>query len=124
MPFPNGLFNGDDLKAARILDDFLPDKLFDSHAHIYDSSYAPIICQGGSFGMKPARHYEDYLEEMRPLTGDRETRINCIPAPCPSLKERRNGHRDQSTAYTAKELERHNCLVGEVMVLPEDTEDD
>ena len=41
MTFVNGEYNEYDLEAARILDSFLPERIFDAHAHLYDASFAP-----------------------------------------------------------------------------------
>ena len=32
-----------DYEAIKILEDFLPDKIFDAHAHLYDSAFLPIV---------------------------------------------------------------------------------
>lgn len=48
MTFQNGVYNQYDLEAAKILNDFLPDKLFDAHAHLYDSSFVSGMANGGN----------------------------------------------------------------------------
>ena len=47
MAILNGVFNSYDLEAAKILDDFLPDEIFDAHAHLYDSSFVSGMANGG-----------------------------------------------------------------------------
>ena len=39
MAVKNGIYNSYDLEAAKILNDFLPDKIFDVHAHLYDADF-------------------------------------------------------------------------------------
>ena len=108
-----------DLEAIRILNDFLPDKIFDAHAHMFDTALMPsrsdrerVICGGA-----------EYIRDMRQLLGDsREIRLNMIGYPVgalacdPELLAR-------SDAFLCEQLDRNPGFTGEIIVTPEDTEE-
>lgn len=122
MYFENGAFNEWDLDAAKILDGFLPDKIFDAHMHIFDSSFAPNISRGGGFSVSKRADFDDYVKEMAPLFGSRrEIRANMLTAPDVTMADAEGENRRASVAFLAEQLERHPECVGEVIVGPRDT---
>lgn len=105
---------------------FLPGKIFDAHAHLYDASFVPnmydpesnIICH-------PRLGIDDYLKYQGALfPGAGQVRVNIITMPDRAMADRGNGLRDASVRFLADQLTRSPGHVGEVFVLPDDTEDD
>ncbi len=70
------IFNEYDLEAAKKLDAFLPEKLYDAHMHI---SLYPFY-KKDYFGFK------EYCEDMAPLLGKREVRCHALATPTEELK--------------------------------------
>ena len=125
MPFTNGVYTHYDQEAAKILNDFLPDRIFDAHMHIFDSSFAPGISKGGGFNSSTRADFQDYLDFMQPLFGSRrEIHANFITSPDPSMTLPDSPNRKASVEFMARQLEQFPGNVGEVMVGPEDTAED
>lgn len=122
MAFQNGVYNQYDLEAAKILDDFLPDRLFDAHAHLYDASFVSGSANGGgAFAIRDRCEVPQYLEDMKPLLGDRQVRLNIVTTPDGSMAEADSPDRKASTAFLVDQLTRYPGNVGEVVVGPQDT---
>ena len=51
MTFRDGVYSQYDLEAAKILDDFLPDQIFDAHAHLYDASFISGMANSDAFAI-------------------------------------------------------------------------
>lgn len=125
MAFENGVYTQYDFDAAKILNDFLPDKMFDAHAHLYDASFISGMCNGGgAFDMRKRCEVSDYIEDMRPLIGDREIRLNIITTPDASQQAADSVCRKESVEFLVDQLNRFPDHVGEVMVGPDDTVED
>ena len=43
MKFGTELYNKNDCEAIKVLKDFLPDKIFDAHAHVVDCDFVPAL---------------------------------------------------------------------------------
>ena len=83
------LFNKFDLEAAKKLDAFLPDRLFDAHMHISEFPF---------YG-KEYFGFKEYYEEMAPLLCGRRVRCNALA----TLKVHRDGENmTHNHAYAAK----------------------
>ncbi len=108
----DNIYNAYDLEAAKILDDFLPPRLFDAHMHL---SHLP------STG-RDRLDIDGYRRDMRPLIGDRELRCNGIVMPMAELT--REGAREASVAFLADQLEKNPRDVGEIVVMPRDSAGD
>lgn len=125
MAFTNGEYNQYDLEAAKILNDFLPDKLFDAHAHLYDASFVSGMANGGgAFSIRDRCEVPHYIEDMRPLLGNREVTLNIVTTPDAPMLDPNGESRKASTEFLADQLTRFPGHVGEVMVGPDDTVDD
>lgn len=125
MPFSNGVYTQHDQEAAKILQDFLPDQIFDAHLHLFDSSFCPGIAKGGGFNSSPRANFQDYLEFMKPLFGEhRKVQGNFITAPDATMTQADSVNRKASVEFLAQQLEQFPGNVGEVMVGPEDTVED
>ncbi len=106
------MYNQYDKKAAEVLDDFLPNRLFDAHAH---------LSHGEVMGREEVS-FADYLGDMRPLVGERFLRANGIVFPIDALKD--EAERRASLAFLKRELDRHPDCVAEAMVFPGYTEEE
>lgn len=90
----------------------LPSFLFDAHAHVSYLGNTP-------YGIG------EYLQFQKESLPNTETLGgNAIVMPLPEMADRHNGLRDQSSHLLAEDLARHGNFVGEVIVLPDDTDAD
>lgn len=110
--YKDRIYTDADHQAIRILDQFLPDRIFDAHAHIFSNSYAPEI------GIT-SYSAEQYRQDMCPIFGNRKIDLNMILFPYASLKNTQ--HLKKSDDYLVAQLEQNPDMVGEIIVLPEDT---
>jgi len=125
MTFVNGVYNSYDKEAAKILNDFLPDKIFDAHAHLYDAAFVSGTANsGGAFSIRSRCEVPQYLEDMKPLLGEREVRLNIVTTPDASMAAPNSEGRKESVAFLSDQLIRFPGHVGEVMVGPDDTAED
>lgn len=110
----------------RKIRDFLPEKSFDVHTHIYDAAFMR------SYADKPNHMFgwahvtaKEYLDGIAGETlGFRPESALLIPAPDPLMGDRSNGLRDMANVFVSKQLEENPGLYGEVFVLPGDSEAD
>ena len=124
MEFIDGVYNEYDKEAIKILDGFLPDKIFDAHMHILTKETAPNMSKGDGFDRYDVMGYPEFIRDSKPLFGNREVRANMIVTPDKAMADRSNGVRAASTAFLAEQLELHKGNVGEIIVLPDDTVED
>ena len=125
MAMTNGIYNQYDLEAAKILDDFLPDRIFDAHAHLYDASFVSGSANGGgAFSIRDHCEVAEYMEDMKPLLGNREVRLNIVTTPDGSMAKADSHDRQASTAFLVDQLTRFPGHVGEVIVGPDDTQNE
>lgn len=108
MTQKNGEYTRYDREAAKILDDFLPRKIFDAHCHPDD--------------------FTKYLADTEPLFGKRERTVNMIPMPTSGMADPVTGKAtpelNASTENIRKELLLHPEICAEIMVAPGDTAED
>lgn len=105
---------------------FLPERIFDAHAHVYDASFMP------SYADKPEHAFgrsrvgaAEYRQGMEALMYGRcPQRVMLLPTPDPMMRDRANGLCDAATACVAEELRRDPGCYGAAYVLPGDTEAD
>ena len=105
---------------------FLPERIFDAHAHVYDASFMPSYADRPEHPFGKARvGAEEYRRGMRELLrGACPVGALLLPAPDPEMRSRSGGLCDAATACVVEELRRDPDCWGEVYVLPEDTEAD
>ena len=106
------VYNKYDIEAAKIIDDFLPDKMFDVHMHITLNPDKYNSCMT----------FDDYYRDMKIYTGNRLLRCNGILNPEVELLD--NNLMDTYNKFCASELDKYPQNVGEVIVLPTDTYED
>ena len=122
MNFSADLYNKCDFEAIKILGDFLPDKIFDAHAHIYDCDFTPGIAGVYDEKKSGVAEYKSFITEV--LQNPKKLRLNAIPFPDKSMTDMSSGNLKKSDAFLLSELEKDNSNVGEIMVLPDESAED
>ena len=104
----------DDREAMKILQDFLPDRIFDAHAHMLDTQLLPgLSARFDNLVCDP----EKYQMEMAQLLGNpRQLRLNMIPYPDRSMAEKGSGVLQDSDGFIRTQLETFPQHVAEIMV--------
>ena len=105
----DGVFNEYDIEAAKKLDAFLPDKLFDVHMHISEFPFS----NKDFFGFK------EYYEDMSPLLCGRKVRCNALANPTDELKSK-EGH-ISTINFFKNQLDLYPGNVGEILIKPEES---
>ena len=104
------------LEIKKIINDFLPDKIFDAHMHLYHKDY--MVGKSETFIL------EDYYKDLSKVIGNREVLANIIPYPSKKVAMASD---DSVLNFTDKflyeELSKNTNNVGEILVLPNDTEE-
>lgn len=104
--------------AIACLKDFLPDKIFDAHAHLYDTAFLPETFPGEQRVMD----LEAYRRDMGELLcGLKTLRLNIITYPDRSMGCCDSETLRQADAFLVKQLKQDPCSVGEILVRPGDT---
>ena len=115
MKFDTMRYNKNDYEAIEILKDFLPDKIFDAHAHLYDCKFIPNLKE--AYGQDAAT-LEDYKNFMSGLLGSpKELRLNIISFPTRDMRDESNGMLKASDDFLLNELSKDPKNVGEIIVL-------
>lgn len=112
-----------DKQALQILNDFVPDKVFDTHAHLYHQHFTPFHCKDKPDGPFECFDWDRYVQDMQTIVPGRTIHANMLPYP-----EKRfavnTDLRNASDAFTIAQLEKDPLSVGEIIVAPGDTADD
>lgn len=112
------VFEKEDLALLERLQNFIPEKIFDMHAHIHnvehieDNPRSLCIRHGTATAL-------GFLEEQKALYGDRLVRGMLIPFPTMNFKT--PGIPDKVNEWFLQQLETVPTCVGEVFVKPGDT---
>ena len=109
-----------DAEAHKILNDFVPDKVFDTHAHIYDQHFTPYHCKNKPDGPFECYDWERYVQDMQLIVPGRTVHANMLPYPEKRFAVRTD-LRDRSDAFTVAQLDKDPLSVGEIVVAPGDT---
>ena len=110
------LYQSTDRDAIRILQDFLPDKIFDAHAHLSD--YRPM-------GHALILDFDTYQAEMQPLLcNPKQLRLNVIPFPFKAMADLSAGWLEKSDHFLTTQLDKDPSLVGQIIVHPKQTAQD
>ncbi len=119
----NFQLNATDRRLIEKLTEFIPDKIFDAHAHLYEADFLPNMYDpAGNIFCQPRLDLADYSLYQAPLYGREKTiRLNIVTTPDAAMAERENGLRAKSVLYLARLLAENPDHVGEVFVLPDDT---
>ena len=77
-----------DLAAIDLLRDFIPEKVFDAHAHLYVADTVPRVAGTAAFSLDLSMP-EDYVNHMAPfLPNARDIRANFFTMPDPAMVDR------------------------------------
>ena len=104
-----------DSEAAKRLADFLPDKIFDAHAHLFDTAHLPSIRGGLDYDLR--LDIDTYKREMSPLLLDpKELRLNVIAFPDAAMKWPDSPELRDSDRFIVEQLEKDEGSVAEIIV--------
>ena len=103
------IWNEYDLLAAKKLDAFLPDRLYDAHMHI---SLYPFY-KKDYFGFK------EYHEDMAPLICKREVRCHALATPTDELKTKAGQEND--LVFFKEQLDEYPENTAAVLIKPEES---
>lgn len=116
--------NQQDLEAAELLNDFLPQNIFDAHAHLHIAEAIPTIYTGEGVFYRKKATLESYLTDMEPLLGGaKKLCINMMPMPDKALGTNRE-LRALANKHIYQQLSLHSDCCGAAYVSMEDTADD
>ena len=111
------IYQNSDFEAIKILESFLPNKIFDAHAHVFDTKFAP--------GLKTAANgdlclgFSEYQSEMaKVLCRPKDLRANLIIFPDSSMANKKTGNLESS------DLNKNSNNVGEIIVIPNQSAED
>ena len=123
MSYNNLSFSEEDFEAARILKSFLPDKIYDAHAHFYAASHIPIAnaIPDGTFS-RPKGDMDTYRSDMKNIIPETTVlKVNMIPMPDPTMTDPATGNRDAANLFMVQQLEKNPENVAELYILVGDT---
>ncbi len=110
------LYNEHDFEAIKILNSFLPDKIFDAHAHLFNTKLTPSL--QASIEHELNLDLEKYIEEMSlVLCNPKKLRLNIIGYPDAK------GNITKTDEFLIDQLNKDPDNVGEIIVTPTDTVD-
>ena len=113
-----------DRRMRARLGNFVPERVFDAHLHIYDCSLMPNAGQEGSAFYRAGRVFggREGLALAGTVLGNRvRLNANFVLMPDAAMADLSNGLRDAATQFLAKELAIFPECSGEVVVVPQDT---
>lgn len=115
------IYNEHDYEAIKILKDFLPDKIFDAHVHLFSTEQgAPAI--KAQTGYDLTLNLEKYKKEMSDLLcNPKELRLNIIGYPDATGKPNFTENLKKTDDFLVNELNKDSLNVGEIIVEPNDT---
>jgi len=122
----NIILSREDLEAIALLNNFLPDKIFDMHMHIGSKEACPGMWSNNSIFSQCGKEntMDTYIRDNGRFFGNRKLRANMIVCPDVSMTDPANGNRDKGTQLLIQELEKHPECVGEIMISAKDTRED
>ena len=108
-----------DRQAIEILSDFVPDKVFDTHAHLYQESEFSFRGARKRADAPFARYgLEEYLEAMQTLLPGRTVQVNMMSRASDRNFVTNPDHLRANDAFLAEQLEKDPLNVAEIIVLP------
>lgn len=120
MLYKDAVYTDTDLSAIKILEGFLPDKIFDAHTHLFDSKHLPNIfadCREQVIG--DATAYKNAMYPM--LCSPKTLRLNIIPFPDKAMADKSSGSISLCDEFIASQLNAFPDNVGEIMVRPNES---
>lgn len=110
-------FSQHDMEAIKILEDFLPEYIFDAHAHLFDSDYMPGV---PTYENEPVIcGLEEYLETCgKMLANPKKLQLNIISYPERSMADIESENCKKADLFLARQLAKDASNVGEIVVRP------
>ena len=105
-----------DREGIKILADFLPDKIFDAHMHVFDSAHLPMSYKVGERDTGDLDAYHRAFGEM--LSYPRVWRANMITSPDSAMREKGGKIIRMADEFLIGELNKSDLNVGEIIVSP------
>ena len=102
------------MDKIKILNDFLPDKIFDAHMHLCDQSFYP---------KEENVKLEDYYNGVKYIFGNRQVEVNAIPKPAIKTLENKADYLKFADEFIYNELSKNSANVGELLVLPNESKE-
>lgn len=113
--------NQADSEQIERLKDFIPDKIFDAHCHVYDSAFMHGLHPEKECG-KSIYGVDEYRKSTMPiLNNPRVLKANYIIYPDPCMADKQLGVIELSDEFLKKQLDKDTLSVGEIIVNPLDT---
>jgi len=110
------IYNEHDFEAIKTLKNFLPDKIFDAHAHLFNTDFTPSLLQSAKASLN--LDLEKYIEEMSPvLCNPKKLSLNIIGYPDAK------GDIAKADEFLVNQLNKDGDNVGEIIIRPTDTVD-
>ncbi len=100
----------------KILNDFLPNKIFDAHMHLCDASF-----MNANAHMPDSVNLEYYLSSMKQIFLERKITANVIPFPSRKVISKDNDYLKLADDFLYGELEKDKENVGELLVMPNES---
>ena len=114
-------WNDLDREVLAKLQSFIPDKVFDAHAHLHKAEYcAPGVNMFQAYG---TADMERLLKDQKELYGNRKFRGLILPTPSALFNDRPDLRREMNR-WMNEELYKAPDCVGAVYVMPGDTKED
>ena len=114
------VFQKSDLDAIAALNDFLPEHIYDAHAHIFDTALMPHVqTADGARVIGGFKEYKDTCTKM--LGSPKALSANLIPFPYKSMADLSNGLLYKSDELLLDQLNVDPGNVGEIIVHPKET---
>jgi len=113
-----------DLQIVDRYRDFLPDKVFDAHMHMYHAASIPMSIEPGTAFCRPFATVEGYREDMgQMLPGVTTLRLNMMPMLDPAMADRSNGFLDLGNSHALSVADSHPENIVAPFILPDDSEE-
>lgn len=111
-----------DREGIKILADFLPERIFDAHMHVYDSSHLPMFFKDGKRDTGDIDAYHKAFGEM--LCHPKVWRANMITSPDSAMRDPRGEILRSADEFLLSELRKSEENVAEIMVSPLESAED
>ncbi len=105
-----------DLEAIKILEDFLPDRIFDTHVHFFDKEFTPGVSKRYEAEKADSEDYEIFFSSM--FKHREKFRLNLFAYPDKALSDLNGEPLKKSDDFLVEELNKNSSNVGEIIVLP------
>lgn len=116
---PNMLKQMDTFAQERLAD-FVPDKVFDTHVHLFDECFTTYYSKNKASDALQCFDLERYRQDMQAILPGRTIHVNTFSYPDKHFAVNL-ANRNASDTFTVAQLEKDPLSVGEIMVAPGDT---